>query len=102
MANIYNEYYRADDYDAFDQEWAYITEEDIPEDWVISRVEFRVGNLPTMVFKNPVFPIPVNLSCYETERLKDFVTCYMAIYDTQGRKQTLEGSWTFKTKRRVI
>lgn len=97
-----NTYYRGDDFDAFDQEWAYITADNIPEDWVIEKVAFRVGNIPTMIFKNPTFPIKVNLSSYETAGLKDITTCYMAIFDTKGRQQTLEGSWTFVTKRKVI
>ena len=98
---IVNSYYRGDDWDAFDQEWARI-EVDIPEDWEISRAEFRVGDLPVMTFIDPVFPIPVSLAGYQTDRLKDVTSCYLAIYDRQGRKQTLNGSWTFQTKEKVV
>ena len=96
-----NTYYRGDDFDAFDQEWAEI-ELDIPEEWDISRAEFKVGNLPVMVFPEPTFPMSVNLASYQTVGLKDVSTCYIALYDRQGRKQTLNGSWTFVTKEKVV
>ena len=96
-----NTYYRGDDFDAFDQEWLQIDVE-IPEDWDVSRAEFKVGNLPTMVFNDPLFPMNVSLASYQTAGLKDVSTCYLALYDRRGRKQTLEGSWTFVTKERVV
>ena len=92
-----NKYFRGDDWNSFGQEWAQI-EVDIPQDWVVSRAEFKVGNLPTMVFCNPEFPLSVSLESYQTSNLKDVNTCYLAIYDEYGRKQTLEGSWTFVTE----
>ena len=94
-------YYKGDDFDAFNQEWVSI-EVDIPEDWVVSRAEFRVGNLPVMVFYDPVFPISVELESYQTVNLKDVNTCYLALYDEEGRKQTLDGSWTFIAEDKVV
>lgn len=94
-------YYRGDDWNAFGQEWALI-EVDIPEDWVVSKAEFKVGNLAPMIFENPIFPIPVSLESYQTKNLKDITTCYLAIYDEQGRKQTLDGSWTLETEEEVV
>lgn len=94
-------YYKNDDFDSFDQEWAEI-EADIPEDWVVSKAVFKVGDLPSMTFPDPVFPITVNLSAHQTAGLRDYNTCYMAIYDTKGRKQTLEGSWTFFANNEVV
>jgi hypothetical protein len=94
-------HYKGDDYDAFDQEWALI-EVDIPEDWVVSKAEFRVGDLPKMVFFNPEFPIPVSLNSAQTSNLRDYNTCYLAIYDEKGRKQTCDGSWTFFANDEVV
>ena len=94
-------YFKGDDYNAFGQEWA-IIEADIPEEWIVSKAELKVGNLPKMVFNNPVFPFPVNLEAYQTANLKDVNTCYLAIYDEEGRKQTLEGSWTFIAENEVV
>ena len=94
-------YYKGDDFDAFDQEWALI-ELDIPEDWIVSRAELKVGNLPVLVFEDPIFPIPVNLESYQTSNLKDVNTCYLAIYDEKGRKQTLDSSWTFVAEDEVV
>ena len=94
-------YYKGDDFNAFNQEWALI-EVDIPEDWVVTKAELRVGNLPKMTFSNPVFPLPVNLESYQTSNLKDVNECYLAIYDEEGRKQTLDGSWTFIAENEVV
>ena len=87
-------YYKGDDYDAFDQEWAEV-EFDCPEDWVVSRAEIRIGNLPVLIFPEPIFPFPLSLSSAQTSALKDTNKVTMAVYDVKGRKQTVEGSWTF-------
>ena len=96
-----NKYRRGDDWNAFGEEWALI-EADIPEDWVVTKAEFKVGDLPKMTFLNPVFPIPVSLEGYQNKNLKDVVSCYLAIYDEEGRKKTLDGSWTFMTDEEVV
>lgn len=87
-------YYKGDDFDAFDQEWAEV-ELGCPEDWVISKAEVRIGNLPVLTFLDPIFPFPLSLSATQTAALKDTNRVTMAIYDTKGRKQTVKGSWTF-------
>lgn len=94
-------YFKGDDFDAFGQTWA-LVEADIPEDWVVTKAELKVGVLPTMVFKNPEFPFAVNLNRLQTADLKDVSTCYLALFDEKGRKQTLEGSWTFNTENEVV
>ena len=98
MANVY---YRGDDFDAFDQEWAQIIV-DVPEEWDIARAEFKVGNLPVMTFNEPDFPLDISLSAAQTANLKDVSTCYIALFDRRGRKQTLNGSWTFETRESVV
>ena len=94
-------YYKGDDFNAFGQEWALI-EADIPEDWVVTKAELKVGNLPKMTFPDPVFPFPVSLESYQTSNLKDVNECFLAIYDEEGRKMTLEGSWTFIAEDEVV
>lgn len=94
-------YYKGDDFDAFGQEWAEINL-DVPEDWVIARAEFKVGNLPVMVFKHPEFPIRVSLDAQQTIDLKDYNTCTLAIFDENNRKQTCEGSWTFQAENKMV
>ena len=94
-------YYKGDDFNAFGQEWALI-EIDIPEEWIISKAELKIGDLPKMTFNYPVFPLPVNLESYQTSNLKDVNECYLAIYDEEGRKLTLNGSWTFVAENEVV
>ena len=93
--------YKGDDFNAFDEEWALIVV-DIPEDWIVTKAEFKVGNLPKMTFPDPIFPIPVNLDSSQSIGLKDVNTCYLAIYDYLGRKKTLDGSWTFVAEDEVV
>ena len=94
-------YYKGDDFGAFGEDWILIDPE-LPDDWVVSKAEFRVGNLPVMRFLNPVFPIPVNLTSEQSANLKDVNTCYLAVYDEEGRKRTLNGSWTFVAENEVV
>ena len=94
-------YYKGDDFDAFGQEWALI-EVDIPETWVVSKAKLKVGNLPELTFYNPVFPLPVKLSSYQSINLKNINECYLAIYDDKGRKLTMDGSWTFVAENEVV
>ena len=94
-------YFKGDDFDAFDQEWAVI-ELDIPEDWDVAKAKFKVGNLPSINLDEPVFPKPVSLDSSQSVNLKDVNTCNMAIYDRKGRKLTLEGSWTFVAEDEVV
>ena len=94
-------YFKGDDFDAFGQDWAQI-ELDFPPEWVISKAEFKVGNLPVMIFYNPIFPLSVGLSSSQTANLKDVNTCYLAVYDEEGRKKTCEGSWTFVAEDEVV
>lgn len=94
-------YRKGDDYGAFNQEWAQI-EVDIPEDWIVTKAKFKVGNLPTMTFYDPVFPFTVNLDSSQTINLKDVNTCYLAIYDEEDRKLTLDGCWTFVAEDEVV
>ena len=94
-------YFKGDDFNAFGQDWVLI-ECDFPEDWVISKAEFRVGNLPVMRFPNPIFPLSVSLTSEQSANLKDVNTCYLAIYDEEGRKQTVDGSWTFQAENEVV
>lgn len=96
-----NTYYRGDDFNAFGQEWVEINVE-LPEEWDVARMEFKVGNLPVMAFREPTFPMNISLDSYQTAGLKDVSECYMAIYDREGKKQTLCGSWTFVTKERKV
>ena len=94
-------YYKGDDFDAFDEEWAEVVV-DIPENWVVTKAELKVGNLPKMTFIDPIFPLPVALDSSQSANLKDVNTCHLAIYDIRGRKKTLEGSWTFIAENEVV
>lgn len=91
---------RGDDTDAFGLSWLTINLEN-PEGFVIKKAEIRIGTL-IKVFNNPTFPIRISLNRNETEKLHEQNMCYMAIYDTLGRKKTVEGSLKFYTDPKVV
>ena len=92
--------YRGDDTGAFGQTFLTI-EAIIPEEWVVTKAVWRAGEV-TKTFQDPVFPIGINLSHEETYKLKNINTCYLAVYDQDGLKQTCEGKLVFTTKAEVV
>lgn len=67
----------------------------------ISKALFRCGEL-VKEFENPVFPLYVNFTEEETKQLAFNNVCYLAVWDTMGRKRTCEGHLKFKTKGEVV
>lgn len=74
----------------------------IADDVVITKVEFRCGMLPVMVFENPEFPIDINLTASQTKQLAATNCCYLKCYDENNLGQTCEGTISFKAKAQVI
>lgn len=67
----------------------------------ISKSELKIGCI-YKTFINPTFPLIVNLSENETEKLQASNTAYLAVWDNEGRKKTCVGKITFNaTARRV-
>ena len=91
---------RGDDTNAFGQDWLKINV-DIPQTWNVSKAEVKIGSL-LLSFEEPEFPIVINLTSSQTEQLKDSNTCYLALYDENNLKQTIEGTYTFKTRKQVV
>lgn len=75
---------------------------DNPENHVISKAEIRIGVI-IKTYNNPIFPLNISLNKQETELLNEYNnSCYMAIYDTMGRKYTCEGTLSFKADPKVV
>ena len=92
--------YRGDDTGAFGQTFLTI-EALIPEEWEVTKAIWKAGEV-VKVFPNPNFPLSLNLSHEESLKLQNINTCYLAVYDKDGLKQTCEGSLTFTTKAEVV
>lgn len=91
---------RGDDTDAFG--FGFLTVNlDNAGQYTISKAEIRVGTI-TRIYTNPVFPIRISLNRAETERLKEENSCYMALYDTMGKKKTCKGKLVFQTEPKVV
>lgn len=92
--------YRKDDTNAFEQNFIEIELENA-FGIEITKAEFRCGQV-LKSFESPLFPLKIDLTSDETEKLSYTNTCYLAIYDEKGRKRTCEGSLTFPTKGAVV
>lgn len=92
--------YRGDDTNAFDNKFITIELENA-EGLIISKAEFKCGYI-LKTFEYPTFPIEISLTSEETSNLSQNNSCYLAIYDEQGRKHTCDGYLSFSSKREVV
>lgn len=70
-------------------------------DITITKAVFVCGPI-TKTFENPVFPLTVNLTEAETAQLECNNTCYLAVWDEEGRKLTCQGSISFNAQPRKV
>jgi len=94
---------KGDDTNAFDQEFLEVRVKDADK-YTISKAELRIGSI-IKTFENPVFPIKISLTREETMMLSTCSSgndCYLAVYDDQNRKKTLEGTTNIPVAPRVV
>ena len=68
---------------------------------VVTKAVFACGSIK-LEFENPQFPLRINLTEEQTATLNCENTCYLAVWDDEGRKLTCEGSLVFKTTPRKV
>lgn len=92
---------RGDDTDAFGFRFLTINLEH-SEGYTISKAEVRIGVIKK-TFLNPTFPLQVSLNRTETKQLNEYNNkCYLAVYDSEGKKYTCEGTLSFKASPEVV
>lgn len=72
-----------------------------PEGYVISKAVFVCGCIQK-TFNNPDFPLHINFTSEETAGLRNTNTCYLVVYDSEGRQKTCQGTLTFEANNGVI
>ena len=92
--------YKGDDTSAFGQHFIKIDVNN-PAGYIISKCIFQCGPIQK-VFTRPQFPIYVDFSHVESERLYQASECYLQIFDEQGRRQTCKGTLTFTAQPKVV
>lgn len=92
--------YKGDDTGAFGNSFITINL-DNPNDYEVSKVVFVCGCV-YKEFENPTFPIVINLTSEETNKLKASNVCYLVAYDSEGRQKTCKGTLTFNAQNGVI
>lgn len=73
-----------------------------PENYTVAKAEFKVGNLPKMIFDNPTFPLYINLTPNQTSGLEQQTICYLAVYDENGNKVTCKGKFNIVARDKVV
>lgn len=96
-----NAIYKGDDTNAFGQIFLVINAT-LPEGYIISKAEVKIGNLPIFTFDNPVFPLSIELTHEMTLKLDDRNNVYMKVYDSLGRGQTCCGTVVIEAKDGVV
>lgn len=92
--------YKGDDTNAFGQNFIKIDLVNA-SGYTISKVIFQCGPIQK-VFIRPQFPIYVNFSHVESQRLYQLSECYLQVFDEKGLRQTCKGTLTFTAQPQVI
>ena len=95
-----NQIYKGDDTGAFGNNFITVNL-DNPLGYEVTKVIF-VCNCFTKTFENPVFPLVINFSGKETEKLRSSNVCYLVAYDSEGRQKTCKGTLTFAAQNGVL
>ena len=92
--------YKGDDTNAFGENFIKI---DVKNDagYTISKCIFQCGPIQK-VYVRPQFPIYVNFSHVESERLYQQSECFLQIFDEKGLRKTCKGSLTFTAQPKVV
>lgn len=67
----------------------------------ITKAEIRIG-IVLKTIESPQFPLYVNFNEEESDMLNYINDVYVALYDSQGRKKTVEGTLRFKAQKRRV
>lgn len=67
----------------------------------ITRAELKIGCI-RRTFENPTFPMMINLSEDESEKLQPVNNAYLALWDADGRKKTCQGTISILTNPRRV
>ncbi len=92
--------YKGDDTNAFGENFIKIDVQNTAG-YTISKCIFQCGPIQK-VFVRPQFPIYVNFSHVESERLYQQSECFLQIFDEKGLRKTCKGSLNFTAQPKVV
>lgn len=96
-----SDFYRTDNTAAFGNNFITINLVDNPLNVQVSRADFIVGCICKR-FDSPVFPLIVNFTPEELQKLDIINVGYLKVYDMENRPKVCEGQVVFKLKNGVI
>lgn len=68
----------------------------------IKLAELKIGDLPKIEIKNPIFPFSLELTANMTEKLKLNNQVYLKIYDDKDKGKTCEGTALIEAQFKVV
>ena len=95
------DFYQSDNTGAFGNQFITIDLVENPLNIQITKAEFIVGCL-CKSYTNPVFPLRINFTPEELQKLSYVNVGYLKVYDHKGRPLMADGSVTFKLKNGVF
>lgn len=94
--------YKGDDTGAFGKKLLTIElENEEEEETVITKAEFQCGPV-LLTFRNPEFPLSINLTKEQSKKLDNRNKCYLRVYGEDGLRETCEGTLIFDAKDEVV
>lgn len=95
--------FKGDDTNSFGQNFLTINIKNIPDGFTVERMEVKIGSLDIIEVDDfTEFPIRINLNSEQTRELSDVNTIYIALYDNEGLKKTINKSITFTARSEVV
>ena len=95
--------FKGDDTNSFGQNFLTINIKNIPDGFTVERMEVKIGSLDIIEVDDfTEFPIRINLNSEQTRELSDVNTIYIALYDNEGLKKTINNSITFTARSEVV
>ena len=92
---------RGDDTQAFGGDLLTISLETELVGYTITKAVFRCGDV-LKEYTSPTFPLTVNLTKDETDKLTGKDVCYLLLYDDNNLRKTCEGSLILKTESKKV
>lgn len=72
-----------------------------PYEFEVTKAIFKCGCI-VKEFENPIFPLRISFDEEETKQFNFNNVCYLAVFDSMGRKRTCKGKLNFTAQGQVV
>ena len=97
-----SDFYRSDDTSAFGNNFITIDLVNNPLNVKVSRADFIIQGKYCKRFDNPVFPLIINFTPEELQKLDVLNVGFLKVYDSEGKPKVCDGNVVFEIKNGVM